>query len=279
IVVTTTFTENAPGATQEVSTAKLTSVQVELTAVYEAPANVCSNRHVYGVGEMVNVSRIPASFQVSLDICGDSSLIGADDDVFWCPWGAGSYNLKVAGGGAEHKSSVSVLAPIPTVVNAYWNGVTGTVGTAGNMSMIIELEVCPKTVSFLGIYMEEIPDESNNCGREGYFADPTNGPPWSHSFAAGAGRWSQIKSQGRWCADGVGTDRMIQPPWSSGWKVWSIPVGWGDGLLQLRGQVLPAPTTQRFEIDGNGVMSIRKYGHEIIRAPDNRVWVDGVQRN
>ena len=72
---------------------------------------------------------------------------------------------------------------------------------------------------------------------------------------------------------------MIQPPWSSGWKVWSIPVGWGDGLLQLRGQVLPAPTTQRFEIDGNGVMSIRKYGHEIIRAPDNRVWVDGVQRN
>ena len=36
---------------------------------------------------------------------------------------------------------------------------------------------------------------------------------------------------------------------------------------------------RRFEIDGNGVMSVRKYGHEIIRAPDNRVWVDGVQRN
>ena len=245
----------------------------------EAPENVCSNRHIYGVNEMVHVSRVPASFQVSLDICGDSSFIGADDDVFWCPWDAGSYNLKVVGGGAEHKSSVSVLAPIPTVVNAYWNGVTGTVGTAGNMSMIIELEVYPKTVSFLGIYMEEIPDESNNCGRDGYFANPTNGPPWSHSFAAGAGRWYQIKSQGRWCADGVGTDRTIQPPWSSGWKVWSIPVGWGDSLLQLRGQVMPVPTTQRFEIDGNGVMSVRKYGHEIIRAPDNRVWVDGVQRN
>ena len=28
----------------------------------------------------------------------------------------------------------------------------------------------------------------------------------------------------------------------------------------------PVPTTQRLEIDGNGVMSVRKYGHEITGA-------------
>ena len=170
---------------------------------------------------------------------------------------------------------MAVFAPIPTPVSAVWNCVSGTVGTAGNVTMLIEMEVEPKTVSFLGVFMVEIPDESNNCGRHGYFADPTNGPPWSHSELAGAGDWIQVKSQGRWCADRVGMSRTLPAPWSNGWKEWNIPTGWGDALYQLRGQVNPMPTKQRFDIDAAGTLSIRKYGHEIIRAVDNRVWVDG----
>ena len=49
IIVTTTFTENVQGATQEVSTAKLTSVKIELTAVASAPRNSDNHRHTYGI--------------------------------------------------------------------------------------------------------------------------------------------------------------------------------------------------------------------------------------
>ena len=224
---------------------------------------------------MVNVHRVPASSPVIIDICGDESYVGVDNNVFWCPWAAGSYVLKVYAADALLNIPVEVFAPIPTPVGAEWNGVAGSVGTAGNVTMLIEMEVEPKMVSFLGVFMVEVPDESNNCTRQGYFADATNGPPWSHSEAAGAGDWIQVKSQGRWCADRAGMSRTLPAPWSSGWKEWNIPVGWGDGLRQLRGEVNPMPTKQRFELDATGTLSIIKYGHEIIRAVDNRVWVDG----
>ena len=276
IVVTTTFTENAEGSEPEVDDEKMTCVKVELTPENIAPSNNCAHRHVHGVNEMVHVSRMPATFPVDIDICGDESYVGVDNDVFWCPWTAGPYMLKVYAADALLNIPVEVFAPIPTPVDAAWNGVAGVAGTSGNVTMLVEMEVEPKTVSFLGIFMVEIPDESNNCARHGYFADATNGPPWSHSVSAGAGVWLQVKSQGRWCADRAGMSRILPSPWSSGWKEWNIPVGWGDGLRQLRGQVDPMPTTQRFEIDAAGTLSITKYGHVIMRAVDNRVWVDGI---
>ena len=39
------------------------------------------------------------------------------------------------------------------------------------------------------------------------------------------------------------------------------------------------PTIQRFEIDSQGSVTIRKFSHSIRRAIDNKVWLDGVRVN
>ena len=59
IVVTTTFTENAEGATQVSSQSKLTSVKVELTPIDLPPENQSPHRHILGIAEKVNYCFYP----------------------------------------------------------------------------------------------------------------------------------------------------------------------------------------------------------------------------
>ena len=52
----------------------------------------------------------------------------------------------------------------------------------------------------------------------------------------------------------------------------------GHGLRvcrELVGQCAPNPTTQRFEIDANGTVTVRKFAHWIRRAVDGKIWLDG----
>ena len=39
------------------------------------------------------------------------------------------------------------------------------------------------------------------------------------------------------------------------------------------------PTTQTFIIDTNGTVRVLKYGHEIKRSTDGKVWLDGLRVN
>ena len=100
----------------------------------------------------------------------------------------------------------------------------------------------------------------------------------SHTIAAGAGVWRQVHGSA-WTIDGVGRSTTYPQPWLEGWKIWEIPVGWGDALHVLKGQVQPNPTTQVFTIDTNGTATIEKYGHIIERRIDNKVFKDGVLQN
>jgi len=70
IIVTTTFTENVQGATQEVSTAKLTSVKARITPEVEAPSNDSIGRHTYGVRELINCLTYPSSVSTSWIVGG-----------------------------------------------------------------------------------------------------------------------------------------------------------------------------------------------------------------
>ena len=148
--------------------------------------------------------------------------------------------------------------------------------------MRIEVVVDPMFVSFVGLYMAELPDESGSCPHGGYFNSPEYGLPWSHSSAVGAGAWLNVRSGNQWAVDYAGTLQTYPQPWSFGWKEWEIPVGWGtfDGEQYVtKGQCSPMPTTQRFEIDADGNVTIRKYSHWIKRSPDGRIWVDGIRVN
>ena len=145
------------------------------------------------------------------------------------------------------------------------------------MNLVVALY--PMTVSFCGIYMQEIPDEDENCPRSGYFANGEIGRPWSHTAGAGAGIWTCVSSGNIWTGDRVGTGRTFPPPWSDGWKEWDIPVGWGTyegGEYRIKGTSQTCPTTQRFEIDSQGTVTICKFSHSIRRTIDNKIWLDGV---
>ena len=145
--------------------------------------------------------------------------------------------------------------------------------------MNMELLMYPLYVSFCGIWAEEIPDELETCPKSGYYADPTVGKPWSHTTAAGAGKWREISAYNEWTHDKAGTRASYPMPWRAGWKEWDIPVGWGQYRGELLGRCVPDPTTQRFDIEANGTVTVRKFGHWIKRNTSCDVWVDGNKVN
>ena len=58
----------------------------------------------------------------------------------------------------------------------------------------------------------------------------------------------------------------------------SDPVGSPLGMEAV-GSISPNPTTQTFIIDTNGTVRVLKYGHEIKRSTDGKVWLDGLRVN
>ncbi len=254
----------------------MTSVKVEIVRMDEAPAETCSHRHVFGVQEGANVNHYPASIGLGINFNSNDAVIGVDNELFYCPWTGGAYELAISAGSVEFVSSIRVVEPSVVCRSAEWDHVRGTIGNSGQVRMNLFLYVEPSYVSFDGIFMEEIPDDTI-CPHDGYFNDPdvNRTGAMSHSESAHAGVWIQVH-QDEWAADRVERNTPYPKPWTSGWKEWQIPVGWGDVLHTLKGRIHPNPTTQRFTIAPNGTATIRKYNHEIERRINNEVYLDGV---
>ena len=230
---------------------------------------------MFGVGETVHVYVAPECTAFSLSSDGNLINTNADNDMFWAPWSGGMYELQFNVGTATLVSPITVYEPVARASSASWDGAAGTNGIAGTLGMNLEIHVYPMSVSFCGVWMVEIPDESGCCPREGYFANPLPGMPWSHTAGAGAGIWSIVKQGNEWTHDRAGAGGSFPQPWSHGWLEWDIPVGWGEMRDELVGQCAPNPTTQRFEIDANGTVTVRKFAHWIRRAVDGKIWLDG----
>lgn len=222
----------------------MTSVKVELTPLHTAPGNPCRHRHVVGVNEYVNTQLWPSGVAFSWQ----------DDDIdvqpegglsFYCPWHGGSYWPKANVCGVEYRTVINVEEPHVICRYAVWDGNWGTYGIAGNVGMNLALFVEPSYVSFEGLYMAEIPDDTPRQ-HWGYFDDTTKGGPWSHTAAAGAGHWSAVGSGGYWTMDAAGVRQYVSP-WSDGGKAWEIPVGWGNPGVE-RGRISPNPTQQEFSM-------------------------------
>ena len=273
-----TATLDANGYTNLSSQAAISVIEVKMLADVAAPSNSCMRRHMYGVHEMVNVDSQPTGL-VSLSFDGGNGFSHYDNDCFWCPWTGGVYSVSFVSGEATLPSQISVFEPTPLAVDAWWNGIQGTNGTAGTIAMNIELLLAPLTVSFMSIWVVEIPDETEECPHFGYFNNPTYGRPWSHTASAGAGEWFLVSRRNEWTHDRAGTARVYPAPWSSGWKEWNIPIGWSDRIDEIKGRSRPNSHVQRFEIDESGAVTIRKFGHWIMRKTNNKVWVDGKRVN
>ena len=279
IVATATFTEedNPPSS----SDAFLTAVKVELTPVDVARDNRSAiHRHVLGVHEWVNFEHFPSSVNATLEIVGvQEDLVNVNCDKFYCPWTGGTYWLKARALGACKEIDIDVYEPEVVCRNVGWVDI-GVVDQAGLLDMRLALYVEPSFVSFKDLYMEEIPDDEV-CPHGGYFneGDSSRTGAMSHSLSARAGQWEAVKIDASWTADRACRATAYPRPWSTGWKEWRIPVGWGDYTRTVKGRIFPDPTTQLFTIEADGTSAISKYGHTIRRTTDNNVWLDDEPMN
>ena len=115
IAVTGTFTPR-DGGTALTDSDTLTSIRLELQAVYEAPENPCTNRHVYGVFETVRVSVSPENSVFDCFINGDDSYFFSNGRQFWCPWTNGLYCVEVECKGVAFSSQVMLDMVIEVMI-------------------------------------------------------------------------------------------------------------------------------------------------------------------
>ena len=279
IIAKADFTERGTGTRHSTQRDWLTSVKVELEAVDVAHDNPCQNRHVMGVHEWVNYRHYPTSVSCGFEIVGADSDLIVSSTQFFCPWTGGTYWLRFRALEQEFETGIDVYEP-EVICREVWHNPIGVIGQAGLLDMRLALYVEPTYVSFKDLNMVEVPDEGP-CPHDGYFSsgDLAKTGALSHTQGAGAGVWSVVRSDTSWVADEASRRTSYPQPWTQGTKVWHIPVGWGDYNGNLKGLISPNPTTQTFVIDPTGLSSIRKYGHEIRRAINNNVWLDGVLQN
>ena len=246
ITYTVTFTENDTTNGPSTVTAKLTSVKVELTAVYDAPENPNPSRHVYGVGEKIKFTVMPTLSEVSITTVkldeGDggcayelfdgcyTSVDGGAEHTYVCPVSANYHPpIRIEMSGAEYAPLLTLTEPQYVLTpEADWFG-CHAIGDVGQSTLITTNYIGPMTVSFQGIKVAEVP-----CNEVitpiGYFATTNFTGYLSHTadegagIGAGAGHTRRIQAGNRWTVDEAGGG--LYRNWSEGRLEWKIPIGW-----------------------------------------------------
>ena len=293
IEVVATLTDNVTGESIT-NDCQATSVRLELAAVYEAPENSCTNRHIYGVGEKVKCKHIPQASSLSWDIVGleynNNLLVGDDCDCIleFSYIAAEVPNLRASCDGAEYSPELALIEPTDIECrHVEWDGFRGAIGVAGGFGMNLDLYVLPMTVSFQGIDMVEEP-----CNvvipPTGYYASTNFNGELSHTLDAQAGWWNHVKQGNRWTLDNAFAN-VRYPPWSDGVLHWKIPVAWyqrfadeqyswpRNSLEALRRRMAASESyLQTFTMTEGGTITISKFGHGISRTTNDVIRLDGV---
>ena len=295
IVVTTTFTENVPNAEPVSSRAKVTSVKVELEAVYVAPENTNQHRHVYGVGEKVNCCHEPSDMVVTWSLTSheyDNLIVDAsacDNEITFSHLAQCAPGIRVSCLDTDHYIQYTLIEPTDVIAySAIWDGECLPRGRAGGFGMIMHIYVYPMYVSFQGIDMVEVPC-SVVVPPIGYYNTTNFTGYLSHTMEAGAGYWHHVKPGNYWSEDHVFSGERYGP-WSGGMLVWNIPIAWNyrydnpsvswpNGHYSSTCRKIgggDATFQQVFFIDAEGSITIEKLDHVVERGTNDVIFVDDV---
>ena len=283
IVVTTTFTENAPGATQEVSTAKLTSIKITMQTHMTAPQNPDRHRHVYGVCEKVALLHDPSSIALAWTCLRGTNAfttsVGDGIRSYVCPvTNQVSDNLHAEYGNVTYIPQISVVEPSGFECrNEVWYvDKNRPPGEVGGVEMQMRLYVLPLHVSFCEIYIVEIPCYTGF--HDGFFAREDQQEGWYHTVGQGAGEWGQPSISGYWMTDKAGSVAVLTN-WFAGVKIWDIPIGWNSQIASpVAKEINPDCYKQRFEIFTNGSFRIDKHANWVLRTIDDHIFLNGEQK-
>jgi hypothetical protein len=290
IVVNATFTENETG---EVLTSEdsLTVVRVDFIPELQAPENHCIRRHKVGVREKIGCSFQPSSAKIQfVSVVGDGTIQGLS---YTCPLNSADRPIKVVYGNAEYVPDINVVAPngIEAREVDYWKGNVPT-NSAGGIGLTMDLYVKPLDVSFVGIAIQEVPN--NNGHHTGYFAFSNFSGNWYHSRGNGAGEWLGVDGENKFghdfacisnslsrvTEDGIFIDDE-RYGWLDGELCWHVPFGWNeyyvDDLMSEFAR-FAEDTRQTMLISADGKCEVRKFGNSAIRYIDGRIYLNGVQK-
>lgn len=275
--------DNLENGGAAVASAGLTVIKCTFAAVNVAPGLSSQSRHCWGVLEEFRYSSVPTVGGLVWRFRTQEDEIYPFDSgrVILPPstngYGNGSMGIEVQAGGTTLVSHGRFLEPRVAVDNLRISERVQMVdGEAGLLLMVFDSFVFPRHVSFQGVEMTEIADESGNCPHSGYYDDVVKGGPLSHSAATGAGSFVEVDACGQWGSDECGRGSRYEGPWSNGWKEWQIPVGWGVAG-RLMGRLSENPTTQRFSLSADGKFGIAKYQFFAERDIHNNVWTNGIR--
>ena len=294
-----TFTEAVTGRTES-PRAQATVVRVELKAKKTAPANVCVNRHRFGVYEVVDCWHEPGFPGVVWTLEGggttNNALEGFVENqtgkgVLRCPLTDNGATLKVSCGDADYWPTIQIVEPDDVVAEKvdYRISDRRPAGAAGGISLVTSLYVHPKDVNFEEIALEEIPWEQGGSV-SGYYAQPSKLADRYHDRNHGAGHWHDVTDGNFWWKDGAGSKAITN--WFAGTKIWDAPIGWnvkgkkfGYDYVKMIGS--SSSFQQMFTIEADGTFRLDKFGRWVSRgvcpdgeAPDDaQILLDGGERN
>ena len=294
IIAKADFTERGTGTRHSTFEDELTSVKVELEAVYDAPENHNPCRHVYGVGEKVKLKHEPTN--VSVDwLIGDSDFFSELEDGSGCDkvlrlhyLGGNATDLIVKYREIGYSPDVSLVEPQSIVCKRQaWDGDCVPKGQAGGVGMYLWLYVEPMYVSFQGIDVAEIP-----CATVvqpiGYYATTNFNGVLSHTLDAEAGYWHHVGEGNYWCQDQARSN-IRRPSWSEGAMTWNIPIqwyqrlessgSWPRGFIHADGRLIGGSEgayQQLFNMSAEGTVKVTKHGHWVDRTTNDVIRLDGI---
>ena len=273
------------GGVTTFAAASNTVVEVQLEAVYAAPSNTTSvNRHIYGVYEPFYIRHFPA-LNVGWEYSEGFSnhVTTAGENLIKCPLSVDREELiTLSYENATYKPLIQIIEPqiSATVVDVCTN-VNSEVVFAGAW-MELELYAVPMTVSFRALALEEVPCTAGSLN--GYFEQYADICGTSHTREHGAGTWWDVDAENRMGGDRSMRDRvMFSPlprPYYGGTLQWDIPIGWNVKGTSGESEPFKEMSTAYsvFTVmTGQGTVSVRKFGHTIIRGTNNVCVLDGVQ--
>ena len=286
IVVSGSFVENVTVETYDAQD-RITVFRVDIRSVTWPEENPYVNRHRFGLREPIHILQLPPSPALQKSNMGGGRIM--NDGRYQCPIEVCANPITFCHGNAEYTPCLQVIAPECVYVGNVTEKVYAVSGEAGGIGMELDMFLKPFDVSFHWIAVEEVPSLLGE--HEGYFSNRAFESDWSHTRAAGAGRWLNVEENNHYGMDvaalsnslprmtsgGVLTND-VQFGWQYGTIVWQVPIGWGEdnssGLDEEVG-LLPTTETQQMVIFPDGKCGVRKFRHMVTREVDGTVYLDG----
>ena len=261
IIVTTTFTENAPDAEPVSSQSKLTSVKVELSSL-NISLDDYPNRHIRGIGELVSCEWTPVVSGLSFQLLNGTACFASYSnrrDVT-CPFQAVSRICIISADNAMYAPEIQVLEPTGIEArNPHRLSYSVPENSPGGAGFYMDLHIMPDTVSFQALAFWERPAYDSTI--EGYFTNQAFQAVWYHDESMGAGDWSGIGDANFWFTDAAQMGDELITPVCPGRLVWHIPIDWRsrDNPSLIRQGF--KSVDQTFEMSASGRLTVSKYQH------------------